>query len=110
MEDLNLHPLLKRKTQRVRHPAGAAIEERSFVAEGAPLDDGQVRGSMAVAAIVTVNRVRQTAIEERSFVAKNAPLDDGQRRGSMAVAAIVTVNRMRQTANALEADPSLRSG
>jgi hypothetical protein len=30
------------------------IEERSFVAKDAPLDDGQVRGWMAVAAIVTV--------------------------------------------------------
>jgi hypothetical protein len=86
------------------------IEERSFVAKGAPLDDGQVRGSMAVAVIVTINRVRQTAIEERSFVEKNAPLDDGQRRGSMAVAAIVTVNRMRQTANAFEQFPRCDSG
>jgi hypothetical protein len=92
-------------------PAGdGAIEERSFVAKSAPLDDGQRRGSMAVAPIVTVNRVRQTAIEERSFVAKGAPLDDGQVRGSTAVAPIVTVNRVRQTANALEADPSLRPG
>jgi hypothetical protein len=32
----------------------AAIEERSFVAKNAPLDDGQMRGSMSVVTIVTV--------------------------------------------------------
>src|ERR1700722_16067304 len=33
-----------------------AIEERSFVAKGGPLDDGQVRGSMSVVTIVTIKR------------------------------------------------------
>jgi len=49
---------------------------------------------MAVAAIVTVNRVRQTAIEERSFVAKSAPLDDGQVRCGDEAAVIVTVKKL----------------
>src|ERR1700727_2102750 len=34
----------------------AAIEERSFVAKNAPLDDGQMRGSMSVVTIVTIKR------------------------------------------------------
>jgi hypothetical protein len=95
MEDLNLHPLLKRKTQRVRHPAGAAIEERSFVAKGAPLDDGQRRGSMAAAAIVTV----------KSWVmwAALPTLAEAARMGALRF-------KCEGKPRALEADPSLRSG
>jgi hypothetical protein len=72
------------------------IEERSFVAKNAPLDDGQGRfwgrawSYSDASRDMTIGAQRRISlrlpawavlyIEERSFVAKNAPLDDGQRR------------------------------
>jgi hypothetical protein len=84
-------------------PAGdGAIEERSFVAKGAPLDDGQRRGSMAVAAIVTVmSWVRWAALPTLAGAARMGRLEIQMQRqtaysvgsGSLAALGMTTLCR-----------------
>ena len=93
---------------------------RSFVAEGAPLDDGQKRRRFGSDTSVTVRALgrgltyaappaldfcgsgeaprcgvrRECEIEERSFVAEGAPLDDGQKRRRVGSDTSVTVRAL----------------
>ena len=100
MSELNLRPLKSERRPTLRRSGGEwdplkpsggqedEIEERSFVAKGAPLDDGQKRFRS------------QDSTARRSGWSEPQPFAEAAKSGALGTA----------TATAIEADPSPRSG